>query len=160
MLRNAKTGIHSQVYSGLFFAQTLSLRSFLAHLLLLAKRLFVALLPLRFGFALAGGRFFRRGGLHLGVQFAIVNKHLHAPSDANGDYVGEEIVVTQPARIVIEEEEHHDGHEIHHRLHHSRAGAAGLAGLRQTGVEPQRHGHQQREKAHVVAIPRYIKWQI
>ena len=70
----------------------------------------------------------------------------------DADDVGQQVVVAEAGRVVVHEEQHHDGEHLHHQLHARHALLLGHLLLVHLGVDDRAGRHQQGEEAHVVAI--------
>ena len=57
-------------------------------------------------------------GLQLGQEFGIVGRAAEPLHGQGTEKEGDEIVVVQPRRVLVEHEEEEQGHEHHHPLHH------------------------------------------
>ena len=104
---------------------------------------------------------FHKAGFLLRLTFVLLNggTHLvlvnHLAEDEHldeGDDVDQHVVITQTRRVVVEDAEEHDGHEIHHLLHRLHLRVAGVVHLLvvHVSVDERGDGHQDGEQAEVI----------
>lgn len=87
----------------------------------------------------------------------VQNVVLYRQHDKNGDQIGNEVIETQPTGVVVEEEQHHNGRQVHDELHVGHTGLLLHLHALPCGhhhVEENGNGGQYREQAHVIPI----KW--
>ena len=95
----------------------------------------------------------------LGKNFLLVDTFTEYIGLNNRNQQRQEIIITQPGRIIIEEYQEHDGHQIHHELHTRHLLLSGGILHIDFGVYQVGNSHQQTEKADVITkIGRYQRY--
>ena len=125
------------------------------HLLGLLLHLFEALLEaaLFLGFA----RGILRIGSHAGTHFLLARELADENHGGHGEGQRNQIVEVQTCTLAVEDEEHHEGHEIHHELHAGHRLCAGLLLHGVPSVEELHAEHHQAEERHMVTVERNVK---
>ena len=95
----------------------------------------------------------------LGKNLLLVDTFTEYIGLNNRNQQRQEIIITQPGRIIIEEYQEHDGHQIHHELHTRHLLLSGGILHIDFGVYQVGNSHQQTEKADVITkIGRYQRY--
>lgn len=94
---------------------------------------------------------------HLGTNFFLADAATEDVCLYDCNQQRQEVVVAEAGCVVIEEEQEHHGHQIHHPLHTGHGGPAGLILHIDARVYDVDHGHQQAEQAHMATIERDIE---
>ncbi len=93
-------------------------------------------------------------GKHLGADFFLVNCFAENPCLKDGDHKRQEVVVAQAGCVVIEDEEEHHRHQVHHPFHAGHRISAGLVLHVDASVYDVDDCHEQTEQTDVVAVER------
>ena len=96
-------------------------------------------------------------GGHAGAHLLLAREAAYEYHHRHREGQRDEVVQVQSRALAVEDEEHHEGHEVHHELHAGHALRAGLLAHGVPRVEELHAEHQQAEQRDVVAVERYVE---